>query len=248
MSGVFKLGITGAEGFLGGRLAILAGRTPGVAVLKCGRDMWGDLAALTWWVDSCDAVVHFAGLSRHDDGELLYRTNVGLAEKLAAALDGAKHKPRLYLASTTHIDRDLPYHRSKQMSARIFDAAADRNHTASVIMLMPNAFGPGSRPFYNSVVSTFCYLAANGQVPEEIADAKLKLIYGDELAAAILEMVVSGGASRVETIAHRHEVRLPELWRKLVQMAGSPLPPEDADEFEKMLWMTLKSQPCGGKL
>ena len=81
---------------------------------------------------------------------------------------------------------------------------------------MPNAFGPYARPFFNSVVSTFCYQAAHGQTPERIDPAELKLIHVRTLCREILRIVRrnESGISAVE-IPHEYEVRLDELWRKL---------------------------------
>lgn len=230
-----KIGITGSEGFIGGHLA-RACRERGGEVSACPRGAFARPEELAAQVAGCDRVVHLAGLSRHPDGEFLYRTNMGLAAALDAAL---QTDPRpLYFASTTHdCTHDLPYHRSKRDARALFE----RSGRYPVITLrMANAFGPGSRPFYNSVVSTFCRIAADGGTPERVDDVPLELIYIGELVAAIADLLAAPApATGAVEIGARHFIRLPELWEKLAQWRRTP--PEDPTGFDEMLWDTFRS-------
>jgi len=230
-----KIGITGSEGFIGGHLArACEGR--GWAVSACPRESFARPEELAAWVGSCDRVVHLAGLSRHPDGELLYRTNMALAEALDTALQAV---PRpLYFASTTHdLTHDLPYHRSKRDARALFE----RSGRYPVITLrMANAFGPGSRPFYNSVVSTFCKIAADGGTPERVDDVPLELIDVGELVAAIDDLLADPApVTGAVEIGARHFIRLPELWEKLARWRKTP--PEDPAGFDELLWKTFRS-------
>ena len=170
-----KIGMTGCDGFIGRHLAE-ACRRNGWQVLAGGKETLGDERSVAAFVRQCDRVVHLAGLSRHPDGEYLYRTNM----RLAALLDGALlETPRpLWFASTTHDTlKDLPYHRSKRDGRALFEASG---RYPVITLRMANVFGPGSRPFYNSVVSTFCRIAADGGTPEKVDDVPLELIYIDQ--------------------------------------------------------------------
>lgn len=230
-----KIGITGCEGFIGGHLArACEGR--GWHVAACPRSAFALPSELAEWVGGCDRVVHLAGLSRHPDGAFLYRTNMALAEALSAALQ-ANPRP-LYFASTTHDrTRDLPYHRSKRDARALFE----RSGLFPVVTLrMANTFGPGSRPFYNSVVSTFCRIAADGGAPERVDDVPLELIYIDELVGAIAGLLADPApATGAVEIGARHFLRLPELWEKLAGWRQTP--PEDPSGTDRMLWETFRS-------
>ena len=104
---------------------------------------------------------------------------------------------------------------------------------------MANTFGPGSRPFYNSVVSTFCCMAASGRTPDRIDDALLQLIYVDDLCSEILKAAKSARCGTLE-IPHTHEIRLPELWRKLnAWNKGGKT--QITDAFEAELYVTFQS-------
>jgi UDP-2-acetamido-2,6-beta-L-arabino-hexul-4-ose reductase len=56
-------------------------------------------------------------------------------------------------------------------------------------MLIPNVFGPFGKPFYNSVISTFCHQLTHGETPRVDVDATLNLIYVGELVSEILSVI-----------------------------------------------------------
>ena len=200
--------VTGAEGFIGSFM-IRELEKRGLPYMTIGRALWDDEALLAKTLTGAERVIHFAGLSRHADGEFLYRTNMLLAEKLARALKGKK--TRLFFASSPHvIDHDLPYHKSKRDAMALFA----REGIDATALLMPNTFGPGSKPFYNSVVSTFACLAARGETPERVDDVVLRLIPVRELCGKIADLLTSPDAVSAE-IAPAVELPLPELWARL---------------------------------
>ncbi|MCQ2377587.1 MAG: NAD-dependent epimerase/dehydratase family protein [Victivallaceae bacterium] len=233
-------GVTGASGFIGSHLVrrLAARNVPCVVI---GREDFADTARLYGKTARCDAIVHFAGLSRHEDGDFLYRVNLGLGEKLVAcarSIPGAK--PKLFLASTTHIGRDTEYHRSKRDLARLFENSGKD----SAILLMPNTFGPGGKVFYNSVVSTFCFLSAAGKVPEKIDDVMLDLIYVETLVDAIIDRVLDPRTSGTVRIADEYHESLPRLWETLCALATGKSP---ATPFEKNLADTRAWYSRNGK-
>ena len=226
-----RLGITGQSGFIGSHLFRKAKISGGFIPQEFHRDFFEKTEDLKKFADSCDVIVHLAGLSRHEDGEHLYRTNVGLTEKLIRACSGLQ---KILLGSTTHIGKDLPYHASKRRSAELLERYGN-----FAILLMANTFGPGSRPFYNSVVSTFCSMAASGRAPDRIDDALLQLIYVDDLCSEILKAAKSAECGTIE-IPHTHEIRLPELWNKLKAWSEGGKP-QIADAFDAELYTTFLS-------
>lgn len=210
-----KIGITGSEGFIGTvfrRYLTVLGEIPVI----CPRSAFECPEEMTAFCGSCEAVVHFAGLSRHPDGNFLLETNLRLTSALIDGLKNSSGHTHVYLASTTHEQRDLPYHESKRRSRKMLESWAAETGNSYTTLLMPNTFGPYARPFFNSVVSSFCYQAAHGQTPDRIDLAELKLIHVRTLCREILRIVHRNvpGVSAVE-IPHEYEIRLDELWWKL---------------------------------
>ena len=149
-----RIGITGAEGFIGTAFRRYL-TALGESALPCPRSAFDDPEEMTRFTSGCDAVVHFAGLSRHPDGDLLLNTNLRLTAALIDGLKASGSHAHVYLASTTHEQRALPYHESKRRSRRMLEEWAAESGNAYTTLLMPNTFGPCARPFFNSVVSIY---------------------------------------------------------------------------------------------
>jgi len=214
MSGL-KIGITGGDGFIGTafrRYLTALGDIPAI----CPRSAFERPDEMAAFCASCKAIVHFAGLSRHPDGNFLLETNLRLTAALISGLKTCGRLPHIFLASTTHEKRDLPYHESKRRSRQMLETWAAETGGRFTTLLMPNTFGPYAKPFFNSVVATFCYQAAHGQIPERIDPADLKLISVRTLCREIRRTVLRDepGITAAE-FPHEYEVRLDHLWQKL---------------------------------
>lgn len=242
MTDPIPLGITGQSGFIGRRLAEAVSADPRFRLVPFRRTFFDSPDELASFARQCRRIVHLAAVSRSDDGEALYRTNMRLTEKLTDAVRSCPEPPVVLLGSTVQIEKDQPYHASKRDAA----ALLERSLPVSVELLMPNTFGPGGRPYWNSVVSTFCEMASRGLVPPEIRNVQLELIFVDELCRRILEEVLPPGPARSVTIPFQYRVSLPELHETLQQWAklrqeGLPIPA--ATPFLKDLRTTFLAYP-----
>lgn len=238
MAARMNVGITGMRGFIGSNLASAISSDPLFRTIEITRDDWTDTGSLSEKCRMCDAIVHFAGLSRHDDGNFLYDTNVALAEKLAMSASGAW----LILASTTHIDKDLPYHQSKRECERLFRASGNPATT----LLIANTFGPGGKPFYNSVVSTFCFLAANKRTPDRIDSVTTGIVYVREVVSEIIGLLRVKDKPDRFVIGERFHVPLAELWNRIARVAAGGETRDELDECleETVAWYRAHAVPC----
>ncbi len=240
------IGVTGSNGFIGGHLTGFLRMNPEIEVRGASAAVFQDDNLLDNWLSNMDMVVHLAGLSRHDDGDYLYKVNCDLTAKLIAGLERKGGENAVYFASTTHIDRDLPYHRSKRQAQEMLETWAKRSGGRSVTLLMANTFGPYSRPYYNSVVSTFCYLAAIGKAPEQLNDAILELIYVGDLVREIKALLLNNEVEGAVTIPANYQIELKGLWDKLHKWRlllplGNQVPEDLNVAFDVDLWNTLRS-------
>jgi UDP-2-acetamido-2,6-beta-L-arabino-hexul-4-ose reductase len=182
------IGITGAGGFIGSHLKARVGRQEGWSLRACRRDTFEDAAELREFVAAADAIVHLAGMNRGEDREVA-AANTSLAQKLVAALDQSGERPHLIYASSTQETADNAYGRSKRAAGRILAQWACRAGAPLTTLVIPNVYGAGCRPFYNSVVATFCHQLARGQQPQVHVDKQVEFIYVDELADEILRHI-----------------------------------------------------------
>jgi len=70
---------------------------------------------------------------------------------------------------------------------KILEEEILKKATKWCIFRIPNVYGPGGKPFYNSVVATFCYQLSKGQlVTIHDPDVQREFIYIDDLIQEFL--------------------------------------------------------------
>ena len=215
---VKRVGITGSGGLIGWHLRCFLRTQPGVEAIACDRAQFADDGYLRDFVDRCDAIVHLAGINRGDDAELAV-TNVALARRLVEAADATSSRPHLVYSSTTHVERDTPYGRSKKEAGDLLREWAERTGASCTVLVLPHVFGEGGRPFYNSVVSTFCHQLANDLEPTVQGNGQLELLHAQDVAREVHHAIRHGstGVHRVQG----EPLTVLELLGRLKFMAGS---------------------------
>ena len=194
-----RIGVTGAAGLVGWHARCFLRTQPGVDVRSCDRTQFADDGYLRQFVGDCDAIVHLAGMNRGDESEVA-RTNVWLAERLAACAEATGSRPHVVYSSSVHEDRDTPYGLSKKQAGEILQKWAERAGGRATVLVLPHVFGEGGRPFYNSVVSTFCHQLANQLEPTVHSDGRLELLHAQDVARVALESIRESvtGSRRVQ--------------------------------------------------
>lgn len=236
-----KLGITGADGLIGWHLRACLRIRGGHEVRLATRSTFADPGKLVAFVDKLDAVVHLAGMNRGEEADI-EATNRDLAISLVNAFERAGVAPRVAYSNSIHAGRDTAYGRGKQAAAKHLRAWADRSGASFANLVFPHVFGEFGRPFYNSVVSTFCHQLAHGEVPQIVVDGDLELIHAQEVAARCLQAVETGedGDIRVPGAP----MKVSGLLQRLRDMASSYIAqvvPDLRDPLALRLFNTLRS-------
>jgi UDP-2-acetamido-2,6-beta-L-arabino-hexul-4-ose reductase len=236
-----RIGVTGGAGFLGWHLRCFLHTLPGVEATVATKETFASEGVLRDFAAQCDAIVHLAALNRGDENEL-FAVNVALTSRLLSACDAAGVAPHIVFSSSTHIHRDTAYGRSKRESARLItDWAAARGTTAAIVVL-PNIFGEGCRPFYNSVVATFSYQLASGQPAKVDSDQPLELLHAQQ-AAEIIAAAVQKRTS-VEVSPRGRAITVGAILEKLSSFCreySSGVIPDLSDPFDRDLFNTYRS-------
>ena len=235
------VGITGGQGFIAWHLRGRIHALNAASALTVGRDAFSDSAMLEDFVQRCDAIVHLAGMNRGADAEV-ERVNVELCIRLTEACARVHRTPQIIFANSTHSGRDTPYGRAKRRGAEAFAVWAGRSGARFVNLVLPQVFGEGGRPFYNSVVATFCHQLACGETPKLVDDKELELVHAQDVAARILALVTKGGNGDVPVPGRRMMVsELLSRLNRLAETYHSHLIPPLADEFELSLFNTYRA-------
>jgi UDP-2-acetamido-2,6-beta-L-arabino-hexul-4-ose reductase len=185
---MLKVGITGQSGFIGTHL---------YNTLNLLKDEFQTIAfedsyfaqeeKLDNWVKQCDAIIHLAAMNRHNDPEVIYKTNMDLVGRLINSLKRIKSNPHVVFASSTQEERDNSYGKSKRKGRELLEKWAIQNNAKFTGLVIPNVFGPFGNPYYNSVIATFCHQLTHAEIPKIEVDGELKLIYVGELVSEMIK-------------------------------------------------------------
>lgn len=185
-----KIGITGQNGFIGYHLYQQIKYTcEEFKLVEFDRSFFDDESALDTFVKECDVIVHLAAVNRHENIEALYGINVSLSLKLINSLDRTGAKPHVILSSSTQEENENLYGASKKEARENFSNWSRQSNANFTGLIIPNVFGPFSKPFYNSVIATFCHQLTHDQKPQIDIDRQLNLIYVGDLVNEIIQRI-----------------------------------------------------------
>jgi len=186
-----KIGVTGANGFIGSHLTRTIKLLNNFPIIPFERYFFSDEKKLDQFVNQCDIIFHLAGVNRHENSKVLFQTNIQLAEKLSDSIKKSKSKPYVIYASSTQENENNDYGKSKYLAGEIIKKCAKDNNLKFKKILIPNVYGPFSKPFYNTVVATFINQHFNDKKTKIENDKKLCLIYVDDLIDVLLGLLNS---------------------------------------------------------
>jgi UDP-2-acetamido-2,6-beta-L-arabino-hexul-4-ose reductase len=240
------IGITGQQGFVGSyvynRISLLKDEFSIVSFQDSFFDQPEDLQN---WVKQCDVIIHLAALNRHEDPQVIYDTNIKLVKALTDACKSVHHTPHILFSSSTQEERDNPYGQSKKIGRELLEKWAEETRAIVTGMIIPNVFGPFGKPFYNSVIATFCHQLCNGQTPSIDMDGYLKLIYVDELADVFIQAIRQKINDPKILVSHTSEQYVSGILKKLLEYKEIYLEkgnmPELPDTFSINLFNTFRS-------
>lgn len=240
-----RIGITGSGGFVGSHLLHLLNRAESVTPVACNRATFHDDDRLRAFVQSCDTIVHLAGVNRGTDEEIAIG-NVSLARRLMQVLRETRTTPKLLYSSSIQRDLDNVYGRSKREAETILADWARTVGADFATLVIPNVFGPGCRPFYNSVVATFCHLLAQGDRPEVHQDQEVEFIDVNLLVEQILsECCNSEAGVREKRISGSARLTVNELLSRLESYRehffDKQIVPDLSDPLDASLYATFLS-------
>jgi UDP-2-acetamido-2,6-beta-L-arabino-hexul-4-ose reductase len=112
---MYKIGITGQNGFIGthlyNTLALYPDRYKRIEFHKKFFELE---RSLDEFVSQCDTIVHLAAVNRHDREDVIYDTNMRLVDKLIASLNRTRSRAHIIFSSSSQEERDNSYGRSKK--------------------------------------------------------------------------------------------------------------------------------------
>jgi UDP-2-acetamido-2,6-beta-L-arabino-hexul-4-ose reductase len=182
-----RIAVTGAAGFLGWHLRVALAAHGQHEVVTVGREEFRSPETLSTAIRHCDAVVHLAGVNRGAEA-YVEEGNRALADTLVAALPGTGVRIVVH-GNSIHSGSDSAFGRSKAYVADHLASACAGAGWEYTDVLLPNVFGGGGRPHYNSFVATFCHELAAGRRPTVLVDRELDLLHAQDAADVLIAAV-----------------------------------------------------------
>lgn len=215
-----KIAISGIGGFIGTHLKNYLSTKKGVEIIPVARDNFNNHNELCGIVKIADAFIHLAGVNRSNDSELLYNTNVQLVQELIQTCVEARATPYIIFASSLQESQDNPYGKSKNEGQHLLEDWATSYGGQYSGLVIPNLFGPFGKPFYNSVIATFCHQLTRNEIPTILEDKEVQLIYVDELVHRIWRLIENPQYGRI-IVPHQFQAKVSSLLAKLKEMKES---------------------------
>lgn len=241
-----RIGITGQNGFIGTHLYnTISLQKEEFELVNFQKDIFESQGKLEQWVEKCDVIVHLAAMNRHESEEYIHDTNVALVEKLIAALDSTGSSAQIIFSSSVQEEKDNPYSHSKRKGRLLLAEWAERRGACFTGLIIPNVFGPFGKPFYNSVVATFCRQLCDGVTPTVHADSELPLIFVQELVDVIITHVRKQTTGNAIKVAKTSAIKVSSLLEKLIDFKTNYFDkgvfPSLENSFEVNLFNTFRS-------
>lgn len=220
---MIRIGITGQSGFIGTHLYNTLGLIPEkYERISFDDSFFSNREKLLSFVSKCDTIVHLAAVNRHNNPDTIYATNIDLVKKLISACETLSAKPYIIFSSSTQQEQGNHYGLSKQVGRELFENWARKNSSNFTGLIIPNVFGSFGKPYYNSVVATFCHQLTHSEIPGIDIDGELKLIYVGELVAEIIKKidtlnknVISQNIVEAQLVPYSYKLKVSDLLQKL---------------------------------
>lgn len=237
-----RIAVTGSEGFLAWHVRAVLTAKPGLNALCIDRQAFGQPDALDRLISAADAVIHLAGVNRANDDAEISEVNPQLAARLTEALRRTGKRIPVVYANSIHARHSTTFGKAKRKAAEILVADGEREGYPVLNFQLPNVFGEGGRPRYNSVVATFAHALANGAPTVVEEDRELPLAHAVLVAERLVDASIDPLHADLDLPVTR--MRVSEVLRRLEEIAGPYREgqlPDLSHEFTRDLFNTYRS-------
>lgn len=240
-----KILVTGANGFVGKNLIAELNNRGYSEIFKVVRETTKE--ELNKYTKHCGFIFHLAGVNRPKDDKEFMEGNFGFTSELLELLKKNNNKSPIVITSSTQAEKGNPYGNSKKAGEDLLIDYENETGIKTYIFRLPNLFGKWSKPYYNSVVSTFCHnIARDMEIQINNSDTELELAYIDDVIKEFIN-IIEGNTLRIDNfcmIPITYKVKLGRLAKIIKSFRDSRehhYIPNMGDDFTKKLYSTYLS-------
>lgn len=195
--------VTGSTGFVGKHLvAALHTQKAGVReLIRTKHDVFRP-ETLKDLLIGADAVVHLLGVNRDTDGNLLRGNTLGTVGVLQAMASYAPKATLVFASSFQIYWENSFYGLTKHLAEEAIEYFVRTVGMRATILRISNIYGPGGKPFYNSVIATFTHLVREGKplVIHGDGEQKRDYIYVADVVEALEKAIYNTKGDRLEYV------------------------------------------------
>ena len=155
-------------------------------------------------------IFYLAGINRVVQNKE-YEKNVELTKKITEVLKNTNRKIKIIFSSSTQVLKKNSYSNSKKKSEKILRSISKKKNIKLIIYRLPNVFGKWAKPYYNSVVATFCNQLTRNKKINIHSNQKLKLIYIDDLIDEFLSVIKDKKSKILRNPKNAFDITVKEL-------------------------------------
>ena len=240
---MIKIGITGSNGLIGYHLRVFLQNVENIELKLANRETFKSEDALLKFCEDLDVIVHLADKNVGAD-EDIRDINMNISKSLTTSCDSAASKPHLIFASSTHIklNPNAAYSISKKECSSYLEQWCKNRESPFTNLVIPHVFGEFGKPFYNSVISSFCYQITNNEETKIIKDKELNLLHAHDVAKGIYNIILEKktGEQHLEGLL----INVSEARDKLIQLSNSyknNIIPNVEKKIDSQLFNTYRS-------
>ena len=194
----------------------------------------------------CKAKIIFLifGINKERLPKDTFNDNYLFTEKVCSILRKNKKKTSIIFTSSIQVDKNNFYGKSKLKAEKILLQYKRETKAKVLIYRLPNIFGKWSKPYYNSVVATFCYNISRNKKINVNNKKIVKLLYVDDLVRNFINQIRVKKWSTYANIKEVYSIsldKLASLIRSFNIKDKTYLPVDVSKEFVKKLYSTYIS-------
>lgn len=240
-----KILITGANGFVGKNLLMNLEEYNDLEILTYTRN--NSLEDLKHYCSVCDFVIHLAGVNRTNNSDDFYNVNADLTDTVIKNLEESNNIVPLMISSSIQAELDNDYGKSKRIGENKVREYGLRNKIPVYIYRLPNLFGKWSKPFYNSVIATWCHqISRNEEITLNNENHEITFLYIDDYINDIINKLYETDRSfdtdyNVEPTYTKTLKEVADLLYEFKESRNTRYISNMSDEFTKKLYSTYLS-------
>jgi UDP-2-acetamido-2,6-beta-L-arabino-hexul-4-ose reductase len=236
--------ITGSSGFIGKNLRSSLENYDDHNLILLDRN--SSKEDLRLGLQKADFIFHLAGVNRPLELSEFEIGNIDYTKKIVDTLLSFDKSTPIVFSSSIQVDKDNHYGSSKKAAESLLIDYSISTGARIHILRLPNVFGKWAKPYYNSVVATFCNNIIR-QIPLEIHDSNnlIKLLHIDHVVSLMMELMASLSSPQIiNDFPSASTISVGDLESKITQfhkLRGVNKIPNLLSEFDKQLFSTYSS-------